>query len=33
MLFGETLSQQQIVDWSREGYVNDAVGVNVSDLC
>ena len=33
MLLGETLSQQHIVGWSRKGYVNDAIGVNVSDLC
>ena len=33
MLFGETLSQKHIVDWSRKGYVNDAIGVKVSDLC
>ena len=33
MLFGETIRQQHIVDWSRKGYVNDAIDVNVSDLC
>ncbi len=30
MLLGETLSQQNILDWSREGYVNYAITVRVS---
>ena len=32
MLFGETVRQEQIVDWSREGYVNDSTRMHMPDL-